>query len=187
MKSRTKKMLIVISTIIFLASMDYQLNYNYSFATKLDMSLQAQRIFWKDISANYRRGKINEAHDLSVHRKGMGLIEWPTYAEFTLDLNDQYKAEYLNYFGTNANDYFIIEVSKKGDIGLPTFDLFVNQRNLQVVSDDSELYPKIWRTPEVQKEIDEMTLEEIQETEELKKLAIQRFKEFQEDYYSKAN
>ena len=188
-KSRTKKTLIIGITSLLLGSLlVYKISTDYRFARSLHMpTFIVQKTFWNHdaTSGNF----LNQADVSDFNFNGGGAMESPIGYDFTLDLNDQYKAEYSNYFDRNPNrdykDVFNILVTSKSDNSdiVPIFDFWVYKKDFKV---NNEFSPSFATTTEAQKKERDarMAMPEVKkEIKELKKLAIQRLKEVQDKYY----
>lgn len=177
MKPRTKKILIIVITSTFLFGVSYfKITTDYYVAKGLHLTRQTQKIFWDYLNDS----KIEKAGGTDYSYDG-GWIFGRTVSlpqEFKLDLNDQYQAKYVNHpEWPDQKDILEISVSKKEDVGVNAFTFFISQKTLKIVD---------YEAPYIQYLDQEETLDPEtvkKETKILKQLAIQRFVEFQDDFF----
>ena len=155
MKQIFKKMLIVISASgLLFAAINYKLNHDYHLAKNLNLSAQTQNSFWND---------LNKTRAIKAGANGFDNDGPKT---FSIDLNEEYKVFYSNI--SNYKSSFEVSIISK-DFSQPSSMRFVvSTKNLVVIHED---------------DMDDEPIINENEKQELKNLAIQKFKDFQEEYY----
>lgn len=174
MKPRTKKILIVVLTSVFLSGISYfKITTDYYVAKNLHLTRQTQKIFWDHLTSK----KIENAGGIDYSIDGPAdIFSRPGNLpqSFRLDLNDQYQAKYANHpEWPDQKDVLEISVFEKGDVDANPSYFFISQKTLDVVD---------YEVPYLQNYLDQEKSSD-SETKKLKQLAIQRLIEFQDEYF----
>lgn len=182
MKPRIKKILIVLGTLVVLViskRIYNTTNYDFNYLQKTNQTRRAQDVFWDRDIGDFSVDESTNAYDVHFSQPPGNI-----YIDFTLDLNGQYDATYFNKLGHNGvaeenPDDIIIIVSKKsetyGDKSTPFVNFRVLRKDFSIVDEAK------YDDTNYEMTIPGMTIEE---RKDLMNLAIQRFKEAQDKYYS---
>lgn len=171
MKPRTKKILITGFTSLFLLKIaDVRLNRDYHLTKSWNLPAQAQYAFWNNIHSDSSFDTVTGAYDF---------YDTDGFVHFSINLDDQYYAIYSNDPRRDKRQTFNISIYNVAynpskityqeylDEGNPCISFNLQSKDFKIVSTSTE------NTEQMSK----------QEIDRLKKLAVQRFKEVQNDYY----
>lgn len=169
-KPRTKKKLIVISTLALLVLSNkiyWFTNYDFNYLQKTNQTQKAQNLFWKYGVPRTSFGDIAGAYDKDY-------VQESEHVHFTLDLNSDFEAVYFNKaFDKGGGDKFFIEVHDRTDAEPKRNVGFeVSRKDFSIINEDQ--YGTKYMTAGMN----------AQEQRDLMNLAIKRFKEAQDKYYN---